>query len=172
MLDRDLVSREQAYEISQELARTRTQQQAGEHLHRRARRGGARYHTELASELLAWNGDLQRSAGNHSLYFNHLKRKGSSSHRECGSRGRRRDSAWRAGFAWGRRLGVTARFEQGSLETGKTSTVLPGLLDARGQLLHQVVHRAILANQACDLGRRVDDRRVVAAAEVPADAGQ
>src|ERR687897_2714384 len=159
MLDRDLVSREQAYEISQELARhhhcafrldarlqrgpkrdlhvgrcelqpalTRTQQQASEHLHRRARRGGARYHTELASELLAWNGDLQRSAGNHSLYFNHLKRKGSSSHRECGSRGRRRDSAWRAGFAWGRRLGVTARFEQGSLETGKTSTVLPGLL--------------------------------------------
>ena len=31
--------------------------------------------TELASELLARNGDLQRSAGNHSLCFNHLKKK-------------------------------------------------------------------------------------------------
>src|SRR5829696_77307 len=156
MLDRDLVRREQAYEISQELAGhdhsalrldaplergpkrdlhvgrrelqptlARTQQQAGEHLHRRARGGGARDDTELASELLARNGDLQRSAGNHNLCFNHLKRKGSSSHRACGSRGRRRDSAWRGGFAWGRRLGVTARFEQDSLETCKTSTVLP-----------------------------------------------
>src|ERR687891_922043 len=44
-----------------------------------------------------------------------------------------------------------------------------GLLDARGQLLHQVVHRAILANETRDLLRRVHDRRVVAVPELPPD---
>src|SRR2546423_15690508 len=45
----------------------------------------------------------------------------------------------------------------------------PDLLHTRGQLLHQVVHRAVLADQARDLGGGMDDGRVVAAAEFLAD---
>src|SRR5947209_4920439 len=45
----------------------------------------------------------------------------------------------------------------------------PSLFDARGQLLHKVVDRAVLANQARDLGGGVDYGRVVASAELAAD---
>src|SRR6266516_176364 len=46
------------------------------------------------------------------------------------------------------------------------------LLDPCGQLLHQVVHRAILADLARDLGRCMDHGGVVAAAELLADLRQ
>src|SRR2546429_4330115 len=57
----------------------------------------------------------------------------------------------------------------GFSETGRSLHTSPDLFDPCGQLLHEVVHRAVLANQARDLGGRVDDRRVVAAAELLAD---
>ena len=44
-----------------------------------------------------------------------------------------------------------------------------GLLDARGQFLHQVVHRPVLADEARDLVLRVDHRGVVAPTELLAD---
>src|SRR2546422_7444783 len=48
----------------------------------------------------------------------------------------------------------------------------PGLFDARGQLLHKVVDRAVLADHARDLGGGVDHGRMVAAAELAADLRQ
>src|SRR5207249_2534966 len=77
-----------------------------------------------------------------------------------------------------------ARFRRGTVagENTHSSTGLgsalgslhtsPDLFDPRGQLLHEVVHRAVLADQAGDLRRRVDDRRVVAAAKLLADLRQ
>src|SRR4051812_13479632 len=47
-----------------------------------------------------------------------------------------------------------------------------GLLDAGRELLHQVVHIPVLPDQARDLGRRMDDRRVVASPDLLADLGQ
>src|SRR5215207_6033736 len=44
-----------------------------------------------------------------------------------------------------------------------------GLLDARRQLLHEVVDVAVLADELGDLRRRVDDGRVIATAEVLPD---
>src|SRR5215472_2042296 len=52
------------------------------------------------------------------------------------------------------------------------STVSVGLLDPRGQLLHEVPHRSVLTDHAVDLRVGVDDRRVIAAAELLADLGQ
>src|SRR5919201_3735424 len=46
------------------------------------------------------------------------------------------------------------------------------LFDARGQLLHEVVHRPVLTNHARDLRGRVDNRGVVATAELLADLRQ
>ena len=48
----------------------------------------------------------------------------------------------------------------------------PRLPHARCELLHQVVHRPVLANEACDLRRRVDHRRVVSPAELLPDLRQ
>src|SRR4051794_10140884 len=50
--------------------------------------------------------------------------------------------------------------------------VLPDLFHTCGQFLHEVVHRPILTDQAGNLGGRVDDGGVVAAAELLADARQ
>src|ERR1044072_298080 len=47
--------------------------------------------------------------------------------------------------------------------------VLPRLLDARGELLDEVVDRAVLLDQPRDLGGGVDDRGVVAPAELLPD---
>src|SRR3954467_8830695 len=47
-----------------------------------------------------------------------------------------------------------------------------GLLDPGCEVLNEVVHRSILRDQAGDLGRRVDHRGVVAAAELLADLRQ
>src|SRR5581483_9522952 len=49
---------------------------------------------------------------------------------------------------------------------------LPRLLHAGCELLDEVVHRPVLANQARDLRRRVDHGRMVAAAELLADLRQ
>src|SRR5213078_5296592 len=48
----------------------------------------------------------------------------------------------------------------------------PDLFDPSGQLLHEVVHRAVLANHARDFRGGVDNGRVVAPAELLADLGQ
>src|SRR5947207_15181073 len=46
------------------------------------------------------------------------------------------------------------------------------LLHTCGEFLHEVVHRPVLTDQTGDLGGRVDDRCVVAAAELLADPRQ
>src|SRR4051794_1516449 len=51
-------------------------------------------------------------------------------------------------------------------------TGLADLFHTCGQFLHEVVHRPVLTNEARDLGRRVDDSRVVAAPELLADLRQ
>src|SRR2546421_2550853 len=80
---------------------------------------------------------------------------------------------WCCGFRrriarWTRDGGKRA-LRTGFSEAGRSLHTSPDLFDPRGQLLHEVVHRAVLADQARDLGGRVDDRRVVAAAELLAD---
>src|SRR5512146_1773741 len=93
------------------------------------------------------------------------------SHRECGARGRRSVLASGAGLRCGCNLGTKWPCLQGPRPRAETSTDSPRLLDACGQLLHEVVHIPVLADHACDLGGRVDDGGVVAAAELLADLG-
>src|SRR5712691_10093495 len=66
-------------------------------------------------------------------------------------------------------FGDISRLRTGSWSAPARSTESAHLFDACGQLLHQVVHRAVLADQTRDLGRGVDDGGVVAAAEFLAD---
>src|SRR5215207_905585 len=55
---------------------------------------------------------------------------------------------------------------------GFTQHFLPGLFDARRELLNQVVDTPVLLDQLRDLRRRVDDGGVVAAPELLSDLGQ
>src|SRR5260370_35048365 len=76
-----------------------------------------------------------------------------SSHRECGRRGRRRETAWLSQDHAVQALWRDVGYRQGSL--------LPHLFDASCQLLDEVVHRSVLTDQTRDLRGRVDDGRVV-----------
>src|SRR6185436_19991183 len=94
------------------------------------------------------------------------------SHRECGRRGRRCGAACPGRLRCARPPGTTGGFEQGQWGRSKSSTALANLLDPCSQFLHKVVHRAILADQARDLARRVAHGGVVAPPELLADLRQ
>src|SRR5215204_3104755 len=94
------------------------------------------------------------------------------SRRECGRRGRRCGTACPERLRCARPRGTTGGFEQGHWGRAKSSTGLANLLDPGSEFLHKVVHRAILANQARDLARRVDHGGVIAPAELLADLRQ
>src|SRR6266576_3886620 len=98
--------------------------------------------------------------------------KGRSSSKGCGLWGRWYSLRRAAGLPWGRVLWGSGGFEHVVRGGVQVSPDLPGLLDPRGQLLHKVVDRPVLANHARDLRGRVDHRGVVAAAELLADLRQ
>src|SRR6266516_681202 len=99
-------------------------------------------------------------------------KKGVSSNRECGLWGRCRASAVRERLPWGYVLWGSGNFEHVSCSPVHLSPDSPSLLDTRGQFLHKVVHRAVLADQARDLRSRVNDGRVVASTELASDLWQ
>src|SRR5919197_182076 len=78
-------------------------------------------------------------------------------------------SRFRSGVALWVRAGDEHAVSTGDSASPVPSTESPRLLDARGQLLHQVVHIPVLADHARDLRGRVDYGGVVAAAELLAD---
>src|SRR6266576_2989016 len=98
--------------------------------------------------------------------------KGRSSSKGCGRWGRGYSLRRAAGLPWGRVLWGSGGFEHVVRGGVQVSPDLPGLLDPRGQLLHKVVDRPVLADHARDLRGCVDHGRVVAASELAPDLRQ
>src|SRR5438045_8224092 len=77
-----------------------------------------------------------------------------------------------ARFSRGTVAGENTHSSTGSGSALGTFHTSPDLFDPSGQLLHEVVHRAVLANHARDFRGGVNDGGVVAPAELLADLGQ
>src|SRR5919197_860523 len=72
----------------------------------------------------------------------------------------------------GTRTGEKRLLRTGSQGPRPGSTESADLLDPRGQVLHEVVHRPVLPDHPVDLRVGVNDGRVVASAELLADLRQ
>ena len=83
----------------------RAQQDAAENLDGCARRDPTGDDPELLGQLLAGTSDLHRPGANHGFCIKHLSNSSRRSHRECGLRGRRRESGSGSGFAPWRQTG-------------------------------------------------------------------
>ncbi len=149
----------------------RAQQDAAEHLHGAAGRGGTGDEGQAAREVVALDDDADpRAHGD--VGFHHFSFKPFVVvHRECGRRGRRnRNAVPHAGSRGGSREGSCPpvplpRASAARRWVPSSSTVL----DPRGEVLHEVVHSPVLLDHPRDLRVRVEDGRVVAAAELLAD---
>src|SRR6266508_6393654 len=94
------------------------------------------------------------------LFQSFLKTLGSS-YRPCGRWGKGEENG-RSSGSWLGMDGVdNSRFSTGLGGVKRPSTPLPRMLDLSGQLLHKVVHSAVLFDQPLDLGGRVHHGRVV-----------